>query len=320
MRFYERQFENFNIYGVIKKNDQFIEIDAIDSAEKLHKTLVELRKKNELPDIVLLDLFYKRPIANVDELEKEFIEELLILKAKFKELKIKINNYLVPSGVELLKRLRLVDKISPEELPISVYTDKNFNFLLSDDFNIIYELAPGSVHKDRDFEEPNSMIPPSTEYFRILRMIEQSKTNIEKNSKENTVFISHGQSKDWMEVQIYLEKELGIKTIELAQEINNGRTIINKLENVSNQCNYAVVVMTGDDLDSDGKSRVRENVMHEIGYFQGKYGLVNVCLVYERGASIPNNLSGIGYLPYDKGNIKAIFSDLAKEIKHLKTN
>lgn len=318
MRFYERQYENFVIYGVVNRNGELIETDPVDSVEKLHKILVKLRATKELPDIVLLDLFYKRPLPNVEELEKEFVPELMTLKDEFLKLREKINKYLIPSGVEFLKRIRLIDKITTDELPICVYTDKNFNFLLSEEFNTIYELDPGSIHKDRDFDEPNSMIPASTEYFRILGMIEKSKSEKTDQLARSSVFISHGTSDDWMKVQSFIERDLGVKSIELAQEPNQGNTIISKLDSASESCCFAVVIMSGDDKNETGAVKVRENVMHEIGFFQGRYGIENVCLVYENGVSVPSNLSGIVYLPYERGGIESVFHKLSKEIGSLK--
>ena len=73
--------------------------------------------------------------------------------------------------------------------------------------------------------------------------------------------------------------------------------------------------MTGDDLDSDGNPRARENVMHEIGYFQGKFGLSAVCLLHEEGTSIPSNIHGLVYIPFPKGYVNATFSALMRELK-----
>ncbi|NQV19110.1 MAG: hypothetical protein HQ534_11270 [Armatimonadetes bacterium] len=42
------------------------------------------------------------------------------------------------------------------------------------------------------------------------------------------IFLSHGSSKEWMKVRNYIEKDLGINTLELAQEPNKGRTVIQK--------------------------------------------------------------------------------------------
>lgn len=129
------------------------------------------------------------------------------------------------------------------------------------------------------------------------------------------VFISHGRSSDWREVQAYIEKDIGIPTIELAQEPNAGQTILGKLWDSSERCDSAVIVMTGDDTDSAGQIRARENVIHEIGFFQGKYGLSRICLLHEEGANIPSNMHGLVYAPFPKGAVSASFGLLVRELK-----
>lgn len=129
------------------------------------------------------------------------------------------------------------------------------------------------------------------------------------------IFITHGRANDWNEVQSFIERDLVLPTIELAQEANRGRTILQKLDEESSKCSFAVIVMTGDDQDSDGNFRARENVMHEIGYFQGKFGLSAVCLLHEEGTSIPSNIHGLVYIPFPKGYVSATFGTLMRELK-----
>lgn len=129
------------------------------------------------------------------------------------------------------------------------------------------------------------------------------------------VFISHGRSVEWREVQAYIEKDIGLATLELAQEPSIGQTIIEKLDNNASSCDSAVIVMTGDDIDADGQARARENVMHEIGFFQAKYGRSRVALLHEEAVSIPTNLSGVVYAPFPKGYIAASFAVLSRELK-----
>jgi predicted nucleotide-binding protein len=128
------------------------------------------------------------------------------------------------------------------------------------------------------------------------------------------VFISHGRSKDWYEVQQYVERDLALRTMELSQEPSQGKTIIEKLESGASQCDSAVIVMSGDDSDADGAARVRENVMHEIGYFHAAYGRSRVVLLHEDGVSVPTNLAGIVYSAYPKGLVKATFGELGREL------
>lgn len=129
------------------------------------------------------------------------------------------------------------------------------------------------------------------------------------------VFLSHGRAADWREVQAFVEREVDLRTLELAQEPNRGRTILEKLEQESARCWFAVIVMTGDDEVAKGPPRARENVIHEIGYFQGKYGVANVCLLHEEGTNIPSNIHGLVYIPFPKDLVSAAFGALGRELR-----
>jgi predicted nucleotide-binding protein len=137
----------------------------------------------------------------------------------------------------------------------------------------------------------------------------------QNSSGENRIFISHGQSTDWQHVQTFLERELDVRTLELAQEPNKGRFVLEKLDQESARCCYAVIVITDDDETTDGALRARENVMHEIGFFQARFGRARVCLLHEDRTNIPSNIHGLVYLQYPKGVVRATFSDLRKELK-----
>lgn len=134
-------------------------------------------------------------------------------------------------------------------------------------------------------------------------------------SKPKRVFISHGRNEAWRELQQYLIVDRKIEALELSQQPNRGKTVINKLDSVASQCSFAVIVMTGDNLDIDGKPYARENVMHEIGFFQGRYGLDRVCILYETGTNIPSNLSGVVYVEFPKSMVKMAFPELLREIE-----
>lgn len=159
---------------------------------------------------------------------------------------------------------------------------------------------------------------------RLMRDIDQvfeiranSELEQPKRQASQCVFISHGHSNDWRVVQPFIEKDIGLPTIELAQEPNLGRTIIEKLIDNADRCDSAVIVMTGDDIAREDERRVRENVMHEIGFFQGRYGRTMVVLLHEEGVNVPTNLSGVAYIPFPKGKIDAGFHVLQRELNAL---
>ena len=115
-------------------------------------------------------------------------------------------------------------------------------------------------------------------------------------------------------MQSFIERDIRISTLELAQEPNLGRTVLQKLEQESSRCTSAVIVMTGDDIDLEGNRRARENVLHEIGYFQAKFGLSAVCLLHQEGTNIPSNIHGLVYIPFTEGCVEATFGALTREL------
>lgn len=173
--------------------------------------------------------------------------------------------------------------------------------------------------------DPNKEIPHNfsrAQAERLIRDVDQIfeiRANSElaqpKAEPVRRVFVTHGRSNDWRAIQAYIEKDVGLATIELAQEANLGRTIIEKLIDNAARCDSAVIVMTGDDVANEVEARVRENVMHEIGFFQGRYGRSFVVLLHEEGVNIPTNLSGVAYVPFPKGNIEAGFHVVQRELK-----
>lgn len=141
--------------------------------------------------------------------------------------------------------------------------------------------------------------------------------NVEEKEKKKRVFISHGRSNEWTKVQNFLERDLEIQTLELAQEPNLGRTILRKLYEESQKCSVAVIVMTGEDISNEGEIHARENVMHEIGFFQAKYGLTNVVLLHEQDVNIPSNIHGLVYIPFPKNTVEATLGALTREMRVL---
>jgi predicted nucleotide-binding protein len=192
---------------------------------------------------------------------------------------------------------------------------------LYSDFQAI-KTSPETKMAPLESNQPAPMYFSRSQMEMLVRDIDQifeiranSELEQPKQKQPKCVFISHGRSNDWRAVQAFIEKDIGLPTIELAQEPNMGRTIIEKLIDNATRCDSAVIVMTGDDTANQDQSRVRENVMHEIGFFQGMYGRNVVVLLHEEGVNIPTNLTGVAYIPFPKENIEAGFHVLQRELR-----
>jgi predicted nucleotide-binding protein len=136
--------------------------------------------------------------------------------------------------------------------------------------------------------------------------------------KERIVFIVHGHDEAAKQsVARYLER-LDLKLLILHEQPNRGRTIIEKFEDYSN-VSFAIILLTPDDIGyrdgkpEEAKSRARQNVIFELGYFIGKIGRENVFALYKEGVELPSDFQGVVYEPMDTGEGWKI--KLAKDIK-----
>jgi predicted nucleotide-binding protein len=78
---------------------------------------------------------------------------------------------------------------------------------------------------------------------------------------------------------------------------------------------FAILVLTGEDLDAEGNLRARENVVHELGLFQGHLGFSRAIILLEDGTSEFSNIHGIHQIRFSKGNIKETYGDVLATLK-----
>jgi predicted nucleotide-binding protein len=138
---------------------------------------------------------------------------------------------------------------------------------------------------------------------KALEDIMNANPELEKGVAEKVqgskLFIIHGHDELLkMEVQLLLHRA-GVNSMVLHELPDKGRTIIDKLIEEGSQSNYAIALLSPDDLLGDGKGRARQNVILEIGYFMGQLGKERVRLLVKGDLDIPSDLQGILYEKVD---------------------
>jgi predicted nucleotide-binding protein len=132
------------------------------------------------------------------------------------------------------------------------------------------------------------------------------------------VFVVHGHDEPAKLATARFLEKLRLEPIVLSEKPNEGRTIIEKFEHHSD-VSYAIVLLTPDDLASAAtdpgvtKSRARQNVILELGYFIGRLTRARVCALYKDGVELPSDLHGVLYVPMDAGD--GWMLKVAKEMK-----
>lgn len=150
----------------------------------------------------------------------------------------------------------------------------------------------------------------------------QSVKNIKPNNIiiSKKVFIVHGRNNEIKEtVSRFLEK-LELEAVILHEQPNAGKTIIEKFLDYAD-VSFAIILMTPDDrgglsneVFEKQKSRARQNVILELGFFLGKIGRERTCIIYDETVELPSDYDGVLYIPYDSEGAWQL--KLAKEMKN----
>ena len=129
----------------------------------------------------------------------------------------------------------------------------------------------------------------------------------ERTMRGSKVFIGHGRSDSWRAVKDFVEQELGLEVEEFERQPVVGRQIKDRLEEMFQNAGWAILVATPDDSSN---SEPRLNVIHELGFAQGRLGWENAIILLEKGCQLPSNLEGTVYLEFQPGRVKQVFHDL----------
>lgn len=122
-------------------------------------------------------------------------------------------------------------------------------------------------------------------------------SNLSKDTSK--VFIVHGHDGELIQSVARIIEKQSIKAIILSEQVNNGKTIIEKFEENSN-VGCAICLFTADDIGKakdvkKGQPRARQNVVFETGYFMGKLDRDHIIILSDSGIEIPSDLAGVVY-------------------------
>ena len=118
--------------------------------------------------------------------------------------------------------------------------------------------------------------------------------------RSKRVFIVHGHDDNMkLSVSSFL-MAIGLEPIILADQVNAGKTIIEKFERNAD-VGYAVILLSPDDYSPQGgDGRARQNVILEWGYFIGRLGRSHVCALKRGDVELPSDIIGMVWETFDE--------------------
>jgi predicted nucleotide-binding protein len=191
----------------------------------------------------------------------------------------------------------------PEVAQIDISTYNGFSFRVIwhlDDTEVFVEAS------DRDKIES---------VFRVFEDASASSKITPRPKPAPVIFIGHGGSSQWRDLKDHLHEKhrYDIEAYEIGARA--GHTIRDILESMLHRSTLALLVLTAEDEHEDGTKHARENVIHELGLFQGKLGFSRAIILLEDGASEFSNIHGIHQIRFSSKNIRETFGDVLATLK-----
>lgn len=132
---------------------------------------------------------------------------------------------------------------------------------------------------------------------------------------EIRVFIGHGRSQAWRDLKDHLHDHHGFDVEAYEIGARAGHAIRDILEDMLNRSAFALLVLTAEDESADGQKRARQNVVHELGLFQGRLGFSRAIVLLEDGAEEFSNIHGIHQIRFRAGAIRETFGDVLATLR-----
>ena len=166
-------------------------------------------------------------------------------------------------------------------------------------------------------------VDPSKVLAQRAKLLEQFVSEIERigtasfsqRSSGSRVFIGHGQSPIWRELKDFLSDRLSLPWDEFNREAVAGFSTFERISSMLESASFAFLIMTAEDQHSDATAHARQNVVHEVGLFQGKLGPRRAIILLEQGCQEFTNIVGLSQIRFPSGRISAAFEEIRRVLE-----
>ena len=129
------------------------------------------------------------------------------------------------------------------------------------------------------------------------------------------IFIGHGRSPVWRELKDFLQDRLSLSWDEFNRESVAGIPTTDRLVQMLGSTCFAFLILTAEDEHADSTLHARENVIHEVGLFQGKLGHRKAIILLEDGCTTFSNIHGLTYIGFPRNRIAACFEEIRRVLE-----
>jgi hypothetical protein len=158
-------------------------------------------------------------------------------------------------------------------------------------------------------------LPSRDKVAKVLNFLEAKVEQCRLPKSIVKVFIGHGQNPQWRYLKDHLHEKHGLDVETYETGPRAGLTIKEVLNEMLTSSSFAILVLTGEDIDAEGELHARENVIHELGLFQGRMGWRRAIILLEEGVTEFSNIHGVNQIRFSKDDIQETFGEVLATIR-----
>ena len=167
--------------------------------------------------------------------------------------------------------------------------------------HVVFERVPLPPPPEEEEKGPPPKVPPAIPTVPTVKQI----------------FIGHGKNKVPLEQLKKILDQFKVPYKVAVDEPHRGRPISQKVADIMGDCTSAIFIFTADEenIDPEGNRILRpsDNVVYELGAATYLYGK-NIVIFKEEDVTFASDFSDLGYITFEKDNIKAKATDLLREL------
>ncbi|MFY1671983.1 PfkB family carbohydrate kinase [Plantactinospora sp. WMMB334] len=128
------------------------------------------------------------------------------------------------------------------------------------------------------------------------------------------VFIAHDDHPQWRVVRRFIEQDCGLSTYELRSSDVDQHNLADLMRQTLARCSFAVCLLSAGGADG-GRAPADQNIVHQAGIFQGRYGFGRVAILAEEGCDTFSNIAGLIRMDFPPGRITSTFLELERMLR-----
>jgi predicted nucleotide-binding protein len=276
------------IYDCVTSGNNLLDLSIYDEKD-LEAAKTQRQKWNDYNEALLRRLFNTEVI--LEDYKRFSMSDASMMKASWAE---KISSFYegISNKIEALESIIRRLEFIPEKITTSEPHENN-KHRISDTVSVV-RTEDDETNKSTT-EKPGS-IPKKV-------IISKAKEKYEPES--DTVIVVHGHDDESKVSVAGFIKKLGLKAVILHEKANAGHTIIEKFERIAAISDYAVIILTLDDIGAlkenpdEAKLRARQNAILGLGYLYGALGRAKVSVLVKEGVEILSDDLGVAYTLMD---------------------